>query len=156
MRNIADVENDVGFQYLLQRRTKSRHQLRRQVGNEADRIRQHRLAAMRQAERPQCRIERCKQHIRRLDVGAGQPVEQRRLSGIGVADQRHHTVRHPLPTGAMQTPCRLDLLEFVLKARDALADQAAIGLDLGFTGAAHEPETSALALQVGPGPLHAG
>ena len=155
MRDIADVENDIGFQHFLQRRAKRRHQLRRQVGDEADRVRQHRLAAMRQTERAQRRIERRKQHVGGLHVGAGQAVEQRRLSGIGVADQRHHAVRHPLPAGAMQPPRRLDLLDFVLKARDALADQAAIGFDLGFAGTAHEPETAALALQMGPRPHQA-
>ncbi len=88
MRDVADVENDVGFQHFLQRRAKRRHQLRRQVGDEADGVRQHRLAAKRQAERAQGRIERCKQHVGSLYVGAGQAVEQRGFSGIGVAHER--------------------------------------------------------------------
>jgi len=150
MRDVADVENDIGLQHFLQRRAKRRHQLRRQVGNEADGVRQHRLAAMRQAQRAQGRIKRGEQHVGGLDVGAGQAVEQRRFSGIGVADQRHDTIRHPLPAGAMQSTRRLNLPDFVLEPRDAFADQPAIRFNLGFAGAAHEPEAAALALQMGP------
>ena len=114
MRDVADVEDQIGLQYLLQRRTKCRNQLCRQVGDESDGIRQHRLAAMRQIERAQRRIERCKQLVGGLHIGPGQAVEQRRLSGIGVTDQRHHAIRHPLPACAMQPPRRLHLLDFVL------------------------------------------
>ena len=106
---------------------------------------------MRQLQRAQGRIEGCKQHVGGLHFGARQAVEQRRLAGVGVADQRHDAVRHPLPPGTMQPPGRLDLPQIVLKPPDTIADHAAVGLDLGFSGTAHEPKSAALALKVGPG-----
>ena len=42
-----------------------------------------------------------------------EPVEQRRLAGVGVADQRHHAIRHPLTARAVQPPRRLHLLHQV-------------------------------------------
>ena len=50
----------------------------------------------------------------------------------------------------MQPPRRLHLLQFVLQLGDALADQPAVGLDLGFAGTAHEAEAAALAFEMGP------
>ena len=107
---------------------------------------------MRKAERAQSRIQRCEQHVGRLHIGAGQAIEQRRLAGIGVADQRYYAIRDALAPGAMQSARRLHLLDFVLKPGNALADEAAVGLDLGFAGTAHESKATALALEMGPRP----
>lgn len=105
---------------------------------------------MRQAERTQGRVERCKQHVGGLHLCSRQAVEQGRFASVGVADQRHHAIWHPLAAGAMQPPCGLDFFQLVLQPRDALTDQAAIGLDLGFARTTHEAEPAALALQMGP------
>ena len=43
MSDVADMDDDVGRQHFLQRRTKGRDQLGRQVGDEADRVGQDRL-----------------------------------------------------------------------------------------------------------------
>ena len=52
----------------------------------------------------------------------------------------------------MEGPGSRDLLELLPELRHAVADQPAVGLDLGLAGAAEEAEAAALALEVGPGP----
>ncbi len=80
----------------------------------------------------------------------GQRVEQGGFAGIGVADQRHHRVRHALARLAVQAAGALDLFQFLADLGDALADQAAVGFDLGFARPAQKAEAAALALQMGP------
>ena len=84
--DVAQMHDEVGLDHLLQRRAEGGDQVRRQVGDEADRVGQDHRRAVRQLQPPQRRIERGEQHVFGEDAGAGQPVEQRRFAGIGVAD----------------------------------------------------------------------
>ena len=47
------------------------------------------VVPLRQLDAAERRVERGEQAVVGEDLGAGQRVEQRRLAGIGVADQRH-------------------------------------------------------------------
>ncbi len=49
----------------------------------------------------------------------------------------------------------LDSFQLLFDAGDALRDDAAVGLDLGFTGATQKSKTAALPLEVGPRPHQA-
>ncbi len=96
MRDVAHMQDHVGLDHLLQRRAEGRDQHGRQVGDEADGIGQDDLGAVRQLDRAQRRIERREQHVGFEHPRPRHAVEQRRLAGIGVADQRHDRIRHPL------------------------------------------------------------
>ena len=136
--DVAHMQDHVGFDHLFERGAECRDQHGRQIGDEADRVGQDDAGAVRQVDRAQGRIERGEQHVGGQHVGARHAVEQRRLAGIGVADQRDDRIRHALSAVAMQRAGAFDLFELGLDLGDALVDQAAVGLELGFAGAAEK------------------
>ena len=110
------------------------------------------LPAARKPQLAHGRIERLEHLVLGRDRSARQAVEQRRLAGIGVADDGHHRKRHALAAGAMQAARLDDHGQFLADRRDALVDQTAVGFDLRFARAAEEAVAAALALKMGPGP----
>ena len=97
VRDVAHVQDHVGLDHLLERGAERRHQHGRQVGDEADRVGQDRCAR-RAAGRPRAASDRASRTACRRDstLRLRHAVEQRRLAGVGVADQRHDRVRHAL------------------------------------------------------------
>jgi hypothetical protein len=77
-------------------------------------------------------------------------IEQRRLAGIGVADQCDDRIRRALAAVAVQLTGALDLVEIDFDAGNALFQHAAVGFDLGFAGTAEKAEAAALALEMRP------
>jgi hypothetical protein len=142
----------IGLLHLLQGRAEGLHQLVRQVGDEAHGVGQDRRAAVGQADGPQGRVQGGEQHVLGQRIGPGQPVEQGRLAGVGVAHQGERRVRRLLARGPMQPPGAAHLHQLALQLDDAVGDLAPVELDLGLAGAAGPARAPALALQVGPGP----
>ena len=150
--DVADVQHDVSFLDLLQRGAERLDQFVRQVGDEAHGVGKDRRATVRQLQHPQRRVQGGEQHVLGDHLGLGQPVEQGRFAGVGVAHQSNGRVRMPLAGHALQGPGTAHLVQFQLQLADLVGDQPPVGLDLRLAWAAHHPEAAALALQVGPGP----
>ncbi len=156
VRNVAHVNDEIGGSNLLQRGPEGGDQIRWQIGDKAHRVGQDGRPGGGQRELSHGGIERGEQLILCRHPCPGQPIEQRRLAGIGVADQGDHRIRHPAARGAMQPACAFDRFKLAFDARDALVDAPAIELDLAFTRTTDEAHTATLPLQMGPGSNQAG
>ena len=86
---VDHVQQQVRLARFLQRRLERGDEFVRQIADETDRVGQHDRGAARQSQTPHGRIERRKQLIGHIDIGARERAKQRRLAGVGVAHQRH-------------------------------------------------------------------
>jgi hypothetical protein len=148
------VQQERRLTCLGQRRLEGRNQLVGQLADEPDRIGDDDRAAAGQHHAPHQRVERREQLVRDVGIGAGQRAEQRRLPGVGVADQGDRgdgDLDAPLAPGLALL---LELLEASRQHAHALAEQPAVGLELGLTRAA-QADAALLALEVGPAPHQA-
>ena len=106
----------------------------RQLADEADRVgEQHQLVDP-EFEPPGFGVERREEAV--LGVGASlgaERVHQRRFASVGVADQRH--ARHGGAATGLGVVLERDGAELLLERGDAVAHEAAVGLDLRFAGA---------------------
>ena len=85
---VDDVQDQVAAGDLLQRRAERLDQLVGQVPDEADGVGERVLAPVGGLGPAHRRIQGGEQRVLDQHVGAGQPVEQRRLAGVGVAGER--------------------------------------------------------------------
>ena len=106
---------------LLQRGLEGVDQAVRQVADEADRVGQRHLAAPRLAQVELARggVQRGEQLVGRVGARLDQRVEQRRLAGVGVADQRDVEGVAPLALAALGAALPLDLAQPLAGALDA-------------------------------------
>ncbi len=90
------MDDRIRRQHFFQRGAEGGDEFRRQVGDESHRVGQDRLGPLGQFQPAHRRVEGREQQVLGQHLGRGQRVEQRRLPGIGVADQRDHRERHAL------------------------------------------------------------
>ena len=99
----------------------------------------------------QRRVERREQLVRRRRrFGAGQPVEQRRLAGVRVADERDGAHGGaPARAASASRCCARRVRSRSRSSFTRCADQAAVGLELRLARAA-QADAALLPLEVGP------
>ena len=124
------MQHQVGLGHFLERGPKRGDERVRQPVDEADRVRDEQLAPIRQTHLSHQRIERHEQRVGRGGRFIRQPVEQRRLAGVGVADERdgrHGPLLTPLPQLRSPLPHLIDL---ALNRLNPPANPPAVGLEL--------------------------
>ena len=90
----------------------------------------------RQHDVPHRRIERGEHFRVRQNARSGQPVEQRRFSGVGVAHQRQGRQRHRLPLLPLRGAAAAHALQAPLDGLNALVNPPPVGFEFGFAGTA--------------------
>ena len=133
---VGHDEQQVGGARLLERRGEGVDQKVRQLADEADRVGDQ-VVAVAMAKRAGGRIERLEEAVAHRHAGVGERVQQRRLAGVGVAGQgeQRHIGAHAART--LRAPRARHALDAAAQGLDALADDAAIDLELLLAGAAH-------------------
>lgn len=130
------MQDELSLDNFFEGRPKRLHQSRRQIPNEADGIRKKDPAARRQCDVADGRVQSRKHSGVGGDLGPGQPVEERRFSGIGISGQRHRGQGNRLPLSSLNSPAAADGFEILFEGLDAPGDLAPVGFELRFTGSA--------------------
>ena len=130
---VDDVEEQRGVDDLVERRAERLDELVREPPHEADGVgREDRLAA-REVHLPDGRVEGGEETVLDEHVGVRQPVQQRRLPGVRVADERDRGAGSPPASLALGGAAAGDLLQLPLELRDPAVDPAAVDLELRLT-----------------------
>src|ERR1022692_2014506 len=149
MRRVHDMQQQVGVHGLFQSASKSGDQIVRKVLDETHGVRNDDRFRARQLQTPQRRIERRKELVRGEALGAGQTIEQCRLAGVGVADQRDVANRGTPPRVALRLALAGDVLQSLLEQLHPRADQPPVALELRLARPP-QPDAALLPLEVSP------
>ena len=136
VREVDHVQEHVGIRQLLERGLERLDQVRRQLADEADRVREQHLLRGVDAPAAGRGVERVEQAVVGRDVRPRQAVEQCGFSGVRIADEGHDRQGVFLAAAALRAANLAHVLEFGLQLLDLAADVAAVGLKLRFARAA--------------------
>ena len=144
------MQQQIGMNGFFERGAECGHQLMRQFAYEADRVRDHHIAHFQAQVNPaRGGIERGEQLVGNIHAGLGHGIEQGRLAGIGIADQRHRECVIAAARAALRFALLVQLFQARAQGLDTVADQPAVGLELRLAGTA-QADTALLPLKVGP------
>ncbi len=88
IRGVDDVQEKICVGQLLESRPECSQEIRRKIGDEADRVGDDHFTLPGKAQSATGRVERHEQLVGRRDLGVGERIEKRALAGIGIADDR--------------------------------------------------------------------
>lgn len=139
VRNVHHMNQQVGFANLVQRRFERLDQFRRQFADKAHRVRKQegQIVENHLADRG---VERGEELVLGENLAFRNQVHQRRFAHVGIADQRH--ADHCAAVRTLHGHLAVDLLEVLLQFGNAVADDAAVGLDFALSGAAAGSRTA--------------
>ena len=147
---IDDMQQNVRVAQLFQRRLERFHQMGGKLADKTDGIGEQNLLPRSKRKTPGRRVKRIKQPVIGRDRRRGQGVEQRGLTGIGVADERDQRKAVLEPQTSLGAPLFPNLGERTLQGLNLSADVAPVGFQLCFAGTAR-PDGSVSSC-VSPGP----
>ena len=135
MGPVDDVKQQVRVTDLLKSRTKRLDELCRQRADEANGVRKGEKSSIRGLCSADSRVEGGKQLVVNKDPGTGEPVQQGRLAGVGIARNGDAGDASCLATVTLGVPRRLHGLDLALELGDPAVDPTPVELDLGLTRA---------------------
>ena len=146
VRNVHDVEQQVGLAHLVESRLERVDQVGGQftdepygIGEEEGQVVDNHLAHR--------GVEGGKELVLGKDLALGQQVHQGRLAHVGIAHQRH--AHQFAAVFALDALLAVDAFQLLFQVRNLVEDDTAVGLDLGLTGTTHT-DTAPLPLEVRP------
>ena len=149
-RCIGDVEQEVRLACFFQRGLEAGNQTVRQVADESHRVAEEHRPPSWQLPAAGAGVEGGEELVLGEHVGAREPVEERALPRIGVADERYREVF--VAGGHLPLAAAVDRGQVVLEVVDPFLDEPAVHLELFFTRATHA-DAHLQPRQVGPHPL---
>ena len=150
---VDDVQDEIGYERLLERRSEPLDELMRQPPDEADGVGDE-VSAPLVLEAARRRIERLEEAVAHGHRGVGERVQQRRLADVRVAGECDGRCLGARALLASHVALAGQLLQSVLEDRDAPPRDATVGLELRLARAPGA-DAAAETLEVLPHAAHA-